>query len=199
MLLLVLAAPGFAKTHKDVFDVPCNILWPAVKDTLRNSGKYGIIGIDNSEMTASYNMGGNLTGKRINSIVLNSSGNGCEMQVQTAFSGLVNNDVGDMKKRVQESLEKLQAAGPEKPKVTAYTTVGDSAAAAALPKLSGNALTNSDILSLKQAGISDQLIIEKIQSSPAKFSLETNDLVALKQAGIADTVVSAMIEASKRP
>ena len=29
------------------------------------------------------------------------------MQVQTAFSGLANNDAGDFKKRVDESLQKL--------------------------------------------------------------------------------------------
>jgi len=110
ILLLALASPAFASTHRDVFNVPCNELWRAVKDTLRNSGKYGIIAIDNAEMTASYNMGGNLMAKRVNSAVLNSKDNGasCELQIQTAYSGLVNNDAGDMKKRVDESLTKLK-------------------------------------------------------------------------------------------
>jgi hypothetical protein len=113
--LVILAIPVFAKTHSDIFDVSCSVLWPAVKDTLRNSGKYGIIGIDNSEMTASYNIGGALTGKRINSLVLNSKGkNSCEMQVQTSFSGLVNNAESDLKKRVTASLEKLKVAKPQK-------------------------------------------------------------------------------------
>lgn len=115
IVVVAVAVPGFAKTHKDVFDVPCGVLWPAVKDTLRNSGKYGIIGIDNQEMTASYNIGGFLSGKRVNSLVLNSKGNSCEMQVQTSYSGLENNDAGDLKKRVQQSLDKLKAAQPEKP------------------------------------------------------------------------------------
>jgi hypothetical protein len=118
ILLLLLAVPGFASTHKELYNnVPCSVLWPALKDTLRNSGKYGIIGIDNTEMTASYNIGGNLTGKRINSAVLNSkdNGNSCELQVQTAYSGLINNDAGDLKKRVDESLAKLKAAPPENP------------------------------------------------------------------------------------
>jgi hypothetical protein len=110
ILLLSFAVPGLASTHKDVFNVSCNELWRALKDTLRNSGKYGIIAIDDAEMTASYNIGGNLTGKRINSAVLNSKDNGasCEMQVQTAYSGLVNNDAGDLKKRVEDSLAKLK-------------------------------------------------------------------------------------------
>jgi uncharacterized protein YqfA (UPF0365 family) len=110
VFLLTLAVSAYAKTHRDIFSVPCSVLWPALKDTLRNSGKYGIIGIDSTEMTASYNIGGGLAGKRINSAVLNTVGTGCEMQVQTAFSGLVNNDAGDLKKRVEESLAKLQAA-----------------------------------------------------------------------------------------
>jgi hypothetical protein len=123
VLLLTLALPGFASTHKELYNVPCSVLWPALKDTLRNSGKYGIIGIDNIEMTASYNIGGNLTGKRINSAVLNSkdNGNSCELQVQTAYSGLINNDAGDLKKRVDESLAKLKAA-PAADSTTAQAT-----------------------------------------------------------------------------
>jgi len=110
ILLLTLAVPSFASTHKDTYNVSCNELWRALKDTLKNSGKYGIISIDNAEMTASYNIGGNLTGKRINSAVLNSQNNGasCELQIQTAYTGLGNNDAGDFKKRVETSMEKLK-------------------------------------------------------------------------------------------
>jgi len=113
--LLVVAGPSFAKTHKDMYSVPCTTLWPAVKDTLRNSGKYGILGIDNTEMTASFVIGGSAGGKRINSMVLNAKENACEMQVQTAYSGLIHNDEGDFKKRVDESLAKLQAPPPAPP------------------------------------------------------------------------------------
>jgi len=109
----IVAVPSFAKTHKDDYSVSCAVLWAAVKDTLRNSGKYGIIGIDNTELTASFNIGGTLTGKRTNSVLLNAKGDAaCEMQVQTAYSGLVNNDAGDFKKRVDESLAKQRAAPP---------------------------------------------------------------------------------------
>ena len=37
-LLFTVALPGFASTHKEVFNVSCNELWRALKDTLRNSG-----------------------------------------------------------------------------------------------------------------------------------------------------------------
>lgn len=118
LLSLIVAGPAFAKTHKENYSVSCSVLWPAVKDALRNSGKYGILGIDNAEMTASFVIGGSLGGKRINSVVLNGKENTCEMQVQTAFSGLAHNDEGDFKKRVDESLAKQQAAPPTPPAKT---------------------------------------------------------------------------------
>jgi hypothetical protein len=67
-LLLLVASPSLCKTHVEPYPVSCSVLWPAVKDTLRNSGKYGILGIDNTEMTASFVIGGTLGGKRINSV-----------------------------------------------------------------------------------------------------------------------------------
>jgi len=112
LFLSIVAVPSFAKTHKDEYSVPCTTLWAAVKDTLRNSGKYGIIAIDNTELTASFNIGGTLTGKRTNSVLLNAKGDTCEMQVQTAYSGLVNNDAGDFKKRVDTSLAQQQQSPP---------------------------------------------------------------------------------------
>jgi len=116
LMSLALAVPALGKTHKDMFNVPCSELWPAVKDTLRNSGKYGIIAIDNTELTASYNIGGSLGGKRINSVVLNSQGpDSCEMETQTAFTGLAHNDAGDFKKRVDESLVKLKGSKSSAP------------------------------------------------------------------------------------
>jgi hypothetical protein len=65
-------------------------------------------------------------------------------------------------------------------------------------KPAGGVLKSSDILELKQAGISDSLIIKKVKSSPVKFDLDTSDLVALKKAGLADAVIAAMLEASRR-
>ena len=62
-------------------------------------------------MTASYIIGGTLKGKRINSVVLNrQADNACEMQTQTAFTGLAHNDAGDFKTRVAQSLTRLQEA-----------------------------------------------------------------------------------------
>jgi hypothetical protein len=107
---LTLAAPAFGKQHKETFNVPCSVLWSAVKDVLKNSGKYQVIGMENSEMTASFYVGGALSGQRVNSVVLNSKEQNCEMVTQTVYSGLIHNDAGDFKKRVEESLARRQAA-----------------------------------------------------------------------------------------
>jgi hypothetical protein len=115
LLLVVIQIAGLvpmamAKTHKDSYPVSCDVLWKAVKDAVRNSGKYGIVGIDNDEMSISFIIGGTMGGKRINSVVLNrASESVCEMQTQTAYSGLIHNDAGDLKDRVEKSLAKQPA------------------------------------------------------------------------------------------
>jgi hypothetical protein len=132
--VVIFVPVAIAKTHKDNYEMSCDVLWPAVKDAIRNSGKYGIVGIDNNEMSISYVVGGTLGGKRINSMVLNRlSEKSCEMQTQTAYSGLIHNDAGDFKKRVDESVAKL-AAAPPKPETQTTT-----AAANATPKPAENA------------------------------------------------------------
>lgn len=115
--LSIFVAPSSAKTHKDMYSVPCTVLWSAVKDTLRNSGKYGILGMENSEMTATYSMGlGSLGQKRVNSVLLNTKGdNACEMQIQSSYSGFTNDDAGDFKKRVDKSLAQSQPPAPAPP------------------------------------------------------------------------------------
>lgn len=118
-LLVAFVPVAFAKTHNDKYPVPCDLLWRAVKDAVRNSGKYGIVGIDNTEMSISYVIGGTLGGKRINSVVLNAAeGNTCAMQTQTAYSGLIHNDAGDFKIRVDASLAKLSATAASAPAVS---------------------------------------------------------------------------------
>jgi hypothetical protein len=67
---------------------------------------------------------------------------------------------------------------------------------AAVP--TGPSMTNADVLALKEAGISEEVIVSKIKSSPAKFALETADLITLKKAGVSDAIIAAMLEASKR-
>jgi DNA repair ATPase RecN len=54
-------------------------------------------------------------------------------------------------------------------------------------------LTNSSILKLTKAHLSDELIIEMILDSPVSFSLGSADQRYLKEEGVSDTVLEAMI------
>jgi len=186
LAFLLLIVPAFAAgMHQDVFNVPCSVLWSAVNDTVKNSGKYGILGTDNAAMTASFTTGSG-PGMRTISVVLHAQGDSCEMQT-TVGAGPPHNDAGAFKTRVTASLARLPAA-PAKP-----AAQGSSEKPAA-----GPALTNADVLKLKEAGLSDQIIIDKINASPAQFHLDTDDLLQLKQAGLSDGIIGAMIHASQR-
>jgi hypothetical protein len=59
----------------------------------------------------------------------------------------------------------------------------------------GQALTNAEIMKMKEAGLGDQLIIAKIKSSPGKYKLDTDELIALKKAGVSEEVIAAMLQA----
>jgi hypothetical protein len=109
-VILMFVLPSFAKTHNDDFEQPCSEVWAAVKTVVRHSGKYRVVSIDDTEMLASYNIGGWVAGNRINSVSLAEKNGGCLMETQTAYSGLVHNDAGDFKKRVEEELTKARNA-----------------------------------------------------------------------------------------
>jgi len=64
--------------------------------------------------------------------------------------------------------------------------------------VTGAPMSNADVIKLKDAGLADQLIIEKIESAPANYKLDTDDMVQLKKAGLSDGVIGAMLVASKR-
>ena len=67
------------------------------------------------------------------------------------------------------------------------------------PQFGGvKAMTNYDIIVLKGAELSDELIIAKVEDSPANYSLNTEDLIALKKAAISEAVIRAMLEAQAR-
>lgn len=61
------------------------------------------------------------------------------------------------------------------------------------------ALSNADVLSLSKLGLSDDVIIAKInQASRVAFALETNDLLNLKKGGVSGKVITAMLDRSAR-
>lgn len=56
-------------------------------------------------------------------------------------------------------------------------------------------MTNDEVISLVKAGLSKQIIINKIRTSKSNFDVSTNALIKLKQAGVDDDIVTAMQEA----
>ena len=62
------------------------------------------------------------------------------------------------------------------------------------PSLSAQeTLTNDSVIKLLKAGLSEELIVTTINSSPGNYDTSVNSLIALKKAGAGDKVVSAMI------
>lgn len=68
---------------------------------------------------------------------------------------------------------------------------GGSTASSAAPK--NSALTNSDVVQLVKAGLGDDAVVAKIQTSPQSFDLSTDGLIGLKGAGVPNTVIAAML------
>jgi hypothetical protein len=69
-------------------------------------------------------------------------------------------------------------------------TAAPRPAAASTP----SGMSNSDVLGLKAAGFSDDLIVSKIKSSRCAFRLEPSEMIELKKAGLSDRVIGAMME-----
>lgn len=77
------------------------------------------------------------------------------------------------------------------------TLMAKASPAAAPVASAGTALTNSNVLELKKAGLSDELIVAKIRASRGDYRLDTDDLIALKKAGLPDAAIRAMLEAAR--
>lgn len=58
-------------------------------------------------------------------------------------------------------------------------------------------LTNSEIIEMTKAGLSQKVILEKIQSSVCEFDSSAKALIELKKAGVEDEVISELIEKAK--
>jgi len=112
LISLIALQPAFAKLHKESYSVPCGELWNAVQDTIKNSGYYTLVLADDKQMTVSFHISGAIHSRTI-STHLEPQGPGCEMQTETSFSGLMQNDAGDFKGRVDQALAKLKASPPE--------------------------------------------------------------------------------------
>lgn len=60
-------------------------------------------------------------------------------------------------------------------------------------------LTNEDVLAMHRAGLSDEVVSEKIKSSVCNFDTSTNTLTQLKSAGVTDAILLAMLHCTSHP
>ena len=56
------------------------------------------------------------------------------------------------------------------------------------------ALKNDDLIALKKAGFSDEVILSKIAAAPGAYRLDTQSMIDLKAAGLSDEVIAAMVK-----
>ena len=116
-LLAVFALPALGATHETTYSNPCSELWPAVKGAISNSENYKIVSTDDAKWTAFYDVKHKVhlsisgaVAQKTNQVTLMTQGTGCQMQVNSSFSGLTHDDQGDFVKRVNDALAKQQEA-----------------------------------------------------------------------------------------
>lgn len=107
--LVLTVAPMFGQVQVYSYAMPCDALWPALKDTVRNSGKYAPLLLDSKEMVASFATKAIRDTFGIESAVLDSTPVGCSLRVVSPGLGV---DNGDLKKQIDKSLAKLKAPAP---------------------------------------------------------------------------------------
>ena len=60
-------------------------------------------------------------------------------------------------------------------------------------------LTNDAIIKLSRAGLGDDLILQTIESQPARYTTDPDSLLALKQAGVSERVIARMVRRAGQP
>jgi hypothetical protein len=106
-LLAFAAVPMFGEVQVYSYSMPCGALWPAVKDTVRNSGNYATVLLDDAEMVASFAIGVG-DGFRIESAILNPTDSGCTLRISHLYQPGLANDAGDFQKRLDKKLSVLK-------------------------------------------------------------------------------------------
>lgn len=61
------------------------------------------------------------------------------------------------------------------------------------PAQAQESLTNDSVIKLVKAGLSQELIVQTVNSQPGRYALGADDLLALKKAGISDKIIAAML------
>jgi hypothetical protein len=192
ILMLAAATSGLAKPKENTYPASCDRVWLAVKRATAPP-HYNFAQLDDALKKGIVSTGNFATGKRSLDITLSGTGNTCTVAIGGSFSGLIHNDKGDLFERIREILVEI----PESPETVANAKAPSDGSAIS-KAVSARPLTNADVLKLQAAGLTEQLIIDKIKASPADYHLDTDDLVGLKQTGLSDAIIGAMIQASHR-
>jgi len=58
-------------------------------------------------------------------------------------------------------------------------------------------MSNDSVIRMEKAGLSDELIVQAIDSQPGQYATDADSLVALKQAGVSEIVIRAMVHKSR--
>lgn len=121
LILLAGLTTVSAKTHKQEYPNSCSEVWTAVKDTLANPEQYEIKISDEARMAVTFSVkhSAHLTlagalRQRPNSGSLSAKDSGCEMKLESNYSGIEHNDAGDFTKRLAEALAKPKTPAPPK-------------------------------------------------------------------------------------
>ncbi len=119
-ILFLLTLPAFAGAlHREEYDVPCGVLWPAVKDALANSGRFTARKFDDHNMVAEYSSG---TSSKTHdgTVMLTGNGKGCELQLESTFAAIyMGTDSEEVKQQVGLSLAKVKSGAAMAPAVVA--------------------------------------------------------------------------------
>jgi hypothetical protein len=62
----------------------------------------------------------------------------------------------------------------------------------------GSVLTNTDIVQMQKARLSEETILSKIGASMTNFNTGSEDLIQLKEAGVDDNIINAIVLKSGR-
>lgn len=60
-------------------------------------------------------------------------------------------------------------------------------------------LKNADVIMLLEAGLGDEAVIAKIETSEVEFDTETSTLLELKEKGVPSAVIAAMLKSADKP
>lgn len=109
LLASFVSVPAFARSKRDVFPMPCDVLWSAVKNTLQNPKDYGLLAVNDLTMRASFMVVGNLV-RYTDRVALTEVDGGCRMDVRMLQVGPDNSDLRGFRHRLKRSLAKVEKA-----------------------------------------------------------------------------------------